>query len=505
MKRTDIKVAGGILAVSALVAVGNAATQSARTPVVRATASYEEVACPPTVVRNAQHTARCGYLTVPESRNKPNGRTIRLFVVRERPNGPLRPDPVLAVQELGSTRNWTEPDYLPPRVHREVITVDHRGLGRSTPSLACPEVEELAGSSMAAPINDPRTRAVILPAVQRCRDRLAGQGVDLGAYNLREIAADAEDLRIVLGIERWNVRGHGSGARIVFELLRRHGEHVRAVWFSSPEIPQVDLLTTGVLGTRNATGQLAAACAADRACSRRYPKLGQAIARNLQAAERRPMTVRGRHDGAAIPIRLDGGTLLRAYREGLAWAPHTGPAAFRTNTVRDQRLGYDWIADGPAFTLGYSVDAGRHTAFSHGAWFSTICHDQLRFVSQAALLAMTRGAPAYREAFGESPFPDICRRWGAGQATADVRAPVISNVPVLLFAGRFDSYSTPSLARQAARTLRRSWVVELPNKGYNGLAGSYCALAARNAWIDHPTLPPKTSCLKGLRIRFLLG
>jgi hypothetical protein len=48
-------------------------------------------------------------------------------------------------------------------------------------------------------------------------------------------------------------------------------------------------------------------------------------------------------------------------------------------------------------------------------------------------------------------------------------------------------------------------VVELPNKGYNGLAGSYCALAARNAWIDHPTSPANTSCLEGLRIRFLLG
>ena len=63
------------------------------------------------------------------------------------------------------------------------------------------------------------------------------QGVDLGAYNLREVAADAEDLRIALGIERWNLRGLGSGSRIAFEILRRYGEHVRAVWLDSPEIP----------------------------------------------------------------------------------------------------------------------------------------------------------------------------------------------------------------------------------------------------------------------------
>jgi pimeloyl-ACP methyl ester carboxylesterase len=173
--------------------------------------------------------------------------------------------------------------------------------------------------------------------------------------------------------------------------------------------------------------------------------------------------------------------------------------------VRDLRLGYDWIADGPVFTLGYGVDPGRHTAFSHGAWFSTLCHDQLPFVRHGDLAAATRAAPSYREAFGQSPFADICRIWGAGRAAPDVRAAVRSNVPVLMFVGRFDPYGAPSLARQAARTLTRSWVVELPHKAYNGLAGSYCALAARNAWIDKPTSPPKTSCLEGLRIRFQLG
>ena len=501
MKRIDIRLAGGILVAGALVLAGNASSGAP----AQAAATYREVTCPADVTRNAQMTSRCGVLTVPENRSKPNGRTIELFVVRERPSGAVRPDPVLAIQELGSTRNWTERDYLSTRVHREVITMDQRGLGRSTPSLRCPEVERLAGPSLAAPINDPRTRATLLPAVQKCRDRLASEGVVLGAYNLRENAADAEDLRVALGIERWNVRGHGSGARIVFEILRRHGAHVRAVWLSSPEIPQVDLLTTAILGTRNAMEQLAAACASDRACKRRYPKLGQAIARNLLAAERRPATVRGRHNGIAIPIRLDGGTLLRAYREGLAWAPETGPAAFRANSVKDARLGHDWLADGPLFTLGYGVDPGRHTSFSHGAWFSTVCHDQLPFVSQASLVALTRGSHAYREAFAESPFPDICRRWAVGRADAEVRAPVTSNVPVLIFAGRFDSYSAPTLARQAARTLKRSWVVEVPHKGYHGFGNSYCALAARNAWIDRPTAPPKTSCLKGLKIRFLLA
>jgi pimeloyl-ACP methyl ester carboxylesterase len=506
MKHTDVKLAGGILVAGALVLAGSAATQPSRTPVVRATASYEEVACPPTVVRNAQHTASCGYLTVPENRSKANRQTIRLFVVRERPNGALRPDPVLALHELGSTRAWTGADYLPPRVHREVITVDHRGLGRSEPSLACPEVERLAASSMAAPINDRRTRAKLLPAVQACRDRLAAEGVDLAAYNVREIAADAEDLRLALGIERWNLRGLGSGARIAFEILRRDGAGVRAVWLDSPEIPQLDLLTTGVLGTRYATKALAAACATDRACIRRFPNVDRALASNLEAAERRPRVVRGRHEGASIPIAIDGGTSLRAHREGLAWAPELGPRAIAANSLRDARRGYDWISDGPLFTLGYGVDSGRGTVFAHGAWISTVCHDQLPFVSHAQLNEATRSAPAYREAFAQSPLADICRTWRVGRAAPYVRTAVRSNVPVLIFVGRFDPYGSPPIARQAARTLPRSWIVEIPAGGYNALAESYCALATRNAWIDRPTSPPDLTCVRRLpRIKFLFA
>ena len=453
MKRTDIKLGGGLLVAGALVLAGNAAPQLAGAPVDPA-AAYEEVACPPTVVRNAQHTARCGFLTVPENRSKQNGRTIRLFVVRERPNGALRPDPVLALQELGSTRAWTGADYLPPRVHREVITVDHRGLGRSEPSLACPEVERLSGSSMAAPINDRRTRAKLLPAVQACRDRLAGQGVDLAAYNVREIAADAEDLRLALGIERWNVRAHGSGGRIAFEILRRHGEHVRAVWLSSPEIPQVDLLTTGILGTRYATKALAAACAVDRLCNESFPKVERALrqkprgggAPTADSCADGTETRRFRLPSTAARLSAPFGRVSRGFRR-------PAPRRSRANSLRDRYLGHDWIADGPLFALGYSVDPGREDVFSHGAWFSSVCHDQLPFVTQAELNALTRGAPAYREAFAQSPFADICRIWRVGRAAPDVHAAVRSNVPGADLRGsvRPVRIADPSSVRQPGR------------------------------------------------------
>jgi hypothetical protein len=58
----------------------------------------------------------------------------------------------------------------------------------------------------------------------------------------------------------------------------------------------------------------------------------------------------------------------------------------------------------------------------------------------------------------------------------------------------------------AARTLPRSWIVEIPAGGYNALADSYCALGMRNAWIDRPTSPPDLTCARKLpRIKFLIA
>ena len=176
------------------------------------------------------------------------------------------------------------------------------------------------------------------------------------------------------------------------------------------------------------------------------------------------------------------------------------------NNLKDPLRGYDWMSDGPVFMLGYLPDPGREDFFDHGAFFSTVCHDQLAFVPRSALAAATRGAPAYREAFAESPFRDICGIWGVGRAEPDVRSAVHSNVPTLVVVGRFDPYAPLPLIRQAAGTLSRSWVVEIPDQGHNPLGDSTCALSIRNAWIDNPTSRPDTECVTALpALRFAVG
>src|SRR4029453_12801412 len=103
-------------------------------------------------------------------------------------------------------------------------------------------------------------RADLQSAVEACHGRLTGQGIDLSAYNLGEIAADSEDVRRALRIPRWNISAYGSASRIALEIVRRFPGHIRAMWLDTPQFPQRDEGTLGILGTQSALRQIFADC-----------------------------------------------------------------------------------------------------------------------------------------------------------------------------------------------------------------------------------------------------
>ena len=105
-------------------------------------------------------------------------------------------------------------------------------------------------TALATATDDPQTRATFVDAVTACHDRLEADGVDVAAYHLSAMAADAEDLRAALSIDEWNVVTYGTAARIAFEMMRQHPDHVRSVLLDSPEVPGTDPRAIAVEATR---------------------------------------------------------------------------------------------------------------------------------------------------------------------------------------------------------------------------------------------------------------
>ena len=157
---------------------------------------------------------------------------------------------LVAGTDLGAVPNYGGIAPMAERLGREVVIVDARGTGHSEPALDCQEVEALADDVLAARTDDAGTQADYLDAVDACYERLTDAGVDAAAYNLSEMAADAEDLRRALDIDTWNVTTYGTASRIVFEMLRGAPDGIRAVILDSPELPATDPRTEAADGTR---------------------------------------------------------------------------------------------------------------------------------------------------------------------------------------------------------------------------------------------------------------
>jgi pimeloyl-ACP methyl ester carboxylesterase len=467
--------------------------------------TFQPTPCPEDVTTVVLTPVTCGFLTVLEDRSEPDGDSIRLFITQiQPPGGNPAPDPVLVLGiDLGKT-----PDYAgfapgAQRVNRELVLVDQRGTGHSEPTLACPEVERLGEQLVGARLSDPEVRADLQSAVEACHDRLTGEGIDLSAYNVGEMAADAEDVRRALGIPRWNIASYGSASRIALEAVRRFPERVRAMWLDTPQFPQVDEVTLGISGTRYALSQISADCAADLACTRRFPDLSNALWEAVARLDEEPVTVTVADtpaaEAAGHPIRVvvDGAAFLRAVRAmvssiDLGMAPGVPALVYRA-LEGDVEVVAHLLSEEP-LCLGYQPVCGAQPLFE-GALFSILCHDQVPFVEASRLTGMSGGDPGFQDAYVASPYLDVCEAWDTGEATSVAHRPVSSDIPMLIYVGAYDAYGPLPVAEQAVASLSGSFLVDVPYQGHNVLGSLDCYRNIRNAWIENPTSAPDTDCI----------
>ena len=95
---------------------------------------------------------------------------------------------------------------------RDVVLIDQRGTGRSSP-LTCQAFK---------PRDDEAFDTDPLPRARQCVQELAAQGVDAAQYTTTAWIADLEAMRDALGYPRWNLWGGSYGSRVALEYLRRH-------------------------------------------------------------------------------------------------------------------------------------------------------------------------------------------------------------------------------------------------------------------------------------------
>jgi len=139
---------------------------------------------------------------------------------------------------------------------------------------------------------------------------------------------------------------------------------------------------------------------------------------------------------------------------------------------------------------------------SWGLFYSVICGEDAAFTTQHALKTSVQGLPPQAQPalldLSMSLF-SVCQFWGMSPVPVVQKEPIRSTIPTLILQGEYDPATPPANGMLAAQTLSRSYFFLLPGVGhFIHSPTSTCPDAIPEAFRDHPTEKPDTSCINSM-------
>lgn len=465
------------------------------------TPTYEVVSCPAQLRTPRGYESECGILSVLENRTTLYSNTIQLAVVyvHSRADNP-KPDPLIYLSGGpggSATRLVGAFDRLFGHIafDRDVILLDQRGTGFSTPSLFCPEYGMANYEAYANNMSVFEGAEHAAAAIIECQRNFEARGIDTTAYHSSENAADIAELRVALGIEEWNLYGISYGTRLALTIMRDHPEGIRSVVIDGVAPPQRSLYVETPINGGGAYTYLFEACAADPECDEAYPNLEQIFYDTVERLSANPVQIdiRRPQDGRAYNAVMDGeffagGFFSTLYSSStipvLPWVIYEAHAG-NYQPLQEYVLSNYFTWDGFATVMHYASN----------------CSDEIAFDTYEALdLSADELPDALQHYFDIDAFVtwEICRDWDMPEPNPIENQSVLSDIPTLLLSGALDPVTPPVWADAAAETLDNHFSFVVPGGGH-GVSFSYeCAQEMLIAFLDDPSTEPDSSCLADL-------
>ncbi|MGW7467568.1 alpha/beta fold hydrolase [Streptomyces xantholiticus] len=445
--------------------------------------------------------ARCGTLTVPENRAHRKGRRIALGVaIVPAASSRPAPDPVVWFAGGPGDDSVSEAQLAIDgglNRDRDVIFMSQRGTYSADPALTCPNIDEFNARAVGLVYGAPSTGQLHVKATRTCREQSAKRA-DASAYNSTESAADYAALRVVLGIEQWNVFGISYGTDLALTYMRKHPKGIRSVGIDGVLPPSLAGASLTWSAARQGFDGLFKACAEQPACNRRYPNLSDTFERLVRELEARPLTTTVTVPGRPTPVKvvLDGGVLVNWLTSATHLAAGVPRSIDELAHGNPQRIAEQWA--------GGKLSPQAVGRLAHGLAYGVFCSEWTPFENETDVIRAGRRAfPSFpRSVLANAPqLPFLhadCRAWDVPAAPRSIRNVTRSDIPTLVMSAGFDAQTGASNGAYAARTLSRSTSVTVPYVAHVAFAESPCAQAITASFFDSPTAP-NTGCLAGLQ------
>jgi pimeloyl-ACP methyl ester carboxylesterase len=434
-----------------------------------------------------KNAIQCGWVAVPLRKDKPEGKSIRLWTARIRATGSdRRQDPVIYIN--GGPGIATVDAILPAiaesksltrlRQSRDILLFDQRGSGRSEESL-CPELGKrlnaIETQGLDAVQEDSRTRAEFAT----CRAELDKAGLDVEAYTTSATVADMDSLRRAFGVEKWNLLSISYGSLVAMHAMRESPAAIRSVILNSPYPPNSVTWAEQASSAAAAYMAIDRECAAQPACGKRFGSVLAKLEATLSRLERTPLQ--------------DGKTLITGRR----FAKALWPMAVRSSTVRFVPLAINKAYHGDEATIRKMVakyaSGDSFGDFSAAQNAAISCHESGRTAQWYARARVLY--PTLVSAAPDDSSDGLCAAFRPGYADPAFFAPVASAIPTLIYAGSLDP-ATPTVdAYQAMRFLEHATLVEVPGAAHGPMGLDECTLGMAADFLDDPTAQPNLGCM----------
>jgi pimeloyl-ACP methyl ester carboxylesterase len=435
--------------------------------------------CPLISPTGEQVDARCGTLTVPEDRSNPTGRQIGLNVViipaiKRDP----APDPLfLLAGGPGQSAIETFPAMISMifYVHeeRDIVLVDQRGTGKSNP-LRCldPEDESL-------------TDEQAVEKLKACPENL---DADVRFYTTEIAMTDLDEIRAALGYETINLYGASYGTRAALTYLRMFPEHVRTVTLDAVVDPEFVMFLDAARDGQAALDEFFARCEADEACNTTFPKLRNEFDGLIARLEESPVEIAIPHPLTNKPLEL---TVTRELITSMVFNTLYLPDLVATLplSIHAAYADENYI---PLISQAFLVDAGLYD----GMFYAVACTEDAPLIS-----AEEAAKRSEQSVFGNRTldFTEICDQWPKGQVSQEFRAPITSNVPVLILSGEADPITPPWHADIVAASLTNELHLIFSGMGHGNLA-SPCSANLFKAFINSASVDGlEVACVAGIQ------
>ncbi|MFZ9060328.1 MAG: alpha/beta hydrolase [Steroidobacteraceae bacterium] len=416
--------------------------------------------------------ARCGTLEVAENPSQPEERRIGLSIaVLPAISARGKADPLFLL--AGGPGQGAGEAFVPilgalggVRRDRDLVLVDQRGTGDSN-RLDCDlPLETLEFDA---------SREQIERLSRECLQALPG---DPRFYTTSVAVTDLEAARVALGYPRINLYGASYGTRVAQHYARRYPQYTRSLVLDGVVPPGLVLGPAIAIDADRALRALFERCRGEPACHERYPSLAADFAALQQRLARQPAEVSlpDPLTGEVASFKLGEGHLLMVARMSV----YSDLAAAVFPLLIDQAAHHGNLI--PLAARARLIEAEMSGAMAMGMHNAVACSEDAPFMdtSEDALKALDDTFLGRQMVQG---LQALCADWPRGLVDEDLKQPLQSPVPALLWSGEFDPVTPPAYGAAAAAGFTDAMHLSFRGQGHIQLV-QRCAQSLLQRFLD---------------------